>query len=243
METKPAKTNKQELQHYNIAQPNDVIAMSGQLQKFIKEQKLTTGIQGKDYVNVEGWQFAGAMLGIVPVVEYCKNISTADELKYEASVFLTNLQTGQMVGRGIAICSKLEQKKRYFDEYAIASMAQTRAIGKAYRNVLAFVMRAAGFEPTPAEEMDFNSPEKEEAKPQPAPAPKAQQTTEEPATDKQKALIISLVQSHVFTEEEQAKVLDQVETYSKVKAMKVTENITKTLNERKAQEKAKATAA
>jgi site-specific recombinase XerC len=34
-------------------------------------------------------------------------------------------------------------------------MAQTRAIGKAYRNLLAWLMKAAGFEATPAEEMDF----------------------------------------------------------------------------------------
>jgi hypothetical protein len=35
-------------------------------------------------------------------------------------------------------------------------MAQTRAIGKAYRNLLAWLMKAAGFEATPAEEMDFD---------------------------------------------------------------------------------------
>ena len=37
------------------------------------------------------------------------------------------------------------------------SMAQTRAIGKAYRNCLAWIIRAAGYEPTPAEEMDYNT--------------------------------------------------------------------------------------
>ncbi len=41
------------------------------------------------------------------------------------------------------------------DEYAILSMAQTRAVGKAFRNQLAWLMKAAGFEATPAEEMDF----------------------------------------------------------------------------------------
>ena len=38
-------------------------------------------------------------------------------------------------------------------------MAQTRAIGKAYRNLLAWLMKAAGFEATPAEEMDFTPAE------------------------------------------------------------------------------------
>ena len=36
-------------------------------------------------------------------------------------------------------------------------MAQTRAISKAYRNILAWIIRAAGYEPTPAEEMDYTS--------------------------------------------------------------------------------------
>lgn len=153
METTLTKS-KNELQSYSLANPGDVLNMAVQLKKFITEQKLVSRIQGKDFVNVEGWQFAGAMLGIVPVVEYSKNLSTDNEIKYESLVTLVNLQTDKTVGRGIAICSNKESTKRQYAEYAISSMAQTRAIGKAYRNVLAFIMRAAGFEPTPAEEMD-----------------------------------------------------------------------------------------
>jgi hypothetical protein len=37
-------------------------------------------------------------------------------------------------------------------------MAQTRATGKAFRNLISWLMKAAGFEATPAEEMDFNKP-------------------------------------------------------------------------------------
>jgi hypothetical protein len=37
-------------------------------------------------------------------------------------------------------------------------MAQTRAEGKAYRMLLSWLMKAAGFEATPAEEMDFAKP-------------------------------------------------------------------------------------
>jgi hypothetical protein len=53
----------------------------------------------------------------------------------------------------MAICSNKEMSKKGFDEYAIASMAQTRAIGKAYRNKMAFIMKMAGYEATPAEEV------------------------------------------------------------------------------------------
>ena len=39
------------------------------------------------------------------------------------------------------------------DDYALRSMAQTRATSKALRQPLGFVMSLAGFDPTPAEEM------------------------------------------------------------------------------------------
>ncbi len=51
----------------------------------------------------------------------------------------------KLVSVGIAICSNKEGSKKFFDEYAILSMAQTRAVGKAFRNQLAWLMKAAGF--------------------------------------------------------------------------------------------------
>jgi hypothetical protein len=77
------------------------------------------------------------------------------EIKYMAKCEVRNITSGQLVATGVALCSNFERSKKGFDEYAILSMAQTRAIGKAYRNLLAWLMKAAGFEATPAEEMDF----------------------------------------------------------------------------------------
>jgi alkylated DNA nucleotide flippase Atl1 len=58
-----------------------------------------------------------------------------------------------VVSRGFAICSQKEMNRLRSDEYVLASMAQTRAIGKAYRNVIGWVMKLANYEPTPAEEI------------------------------------------------------------------------------------------
>lgn len=77
-----------------------------------------------------------------------------DYYAYECTCKLVSIQTGKEVGTGHAICTNAESKKLDFDEYAVASMAQTRAIGKAFRNMLGYVMNAAGYETTPAEEMD-----------------------------------------------------------------------------------------
>ncbi|WP_460893352.1 hypothetical protein [Rufibacter soli] len=146
---------KSKIESFDISRSDETMHLAVDLAKFIKENRLFQNIQGKEYVNVEGWQYAGSRLGILPVVDELTNMSDSAEIKYLAKVNLLNLRTEQIVGAGFAICSNKEQGRKYYQEYAIASMAQTRAIGKAYRNALAWIIRAAGYEPTPAEEMDY----------------------------------------------------------------------------------------
>lgn len=143
--------------NYELSKPLEAMAVAETLQKFVREKRLTANIQGKEYPLVEAWQFAGSQLGLYPVVINVQNISTPEEYKYQASVEVRRFSDDKVVGFGFAICSNKEKTKRYFDEYAICSMAQTRATGKAFRNLLAWLMKAAGFEATPAEEMDFKT--------------------------------------------------------------------------------------
>jgi hypothetical protein len=140
---------------YELINKDSMLQLSNELSKLIKEKGLSSNIQGKQFVNVEGWQFAGASLGLMPIITDTKDLSNDSTIKYMATCEVRNINTGNVVATGIALCSNAEKTKRYFDEYAILSMAQTRAIGKAYRNLLAWLMKAAGFEATPAEEMDF----------------------------------------------------------------------------------------
>ena len=140
---------------YELINKDSMLQLSNELSKLIREKGLSSNIQGKQFVNVEGWQFAGASLGLMPIITETKDLSNETSIKYMAICEVRNINTGAVVATGIALCSNAEKTKRYFDEYAILSMAQTRAIGKAYRNLLAWLMKAAGFEATPAEEMDF----------------------------------------------------------------------------------------
>jgi hypothetical protein len=148
---------KSKVQSFDISRSDETLDLAKDLAKFIKDNKLTTNVQGKEFVNVEGWQYAGSRLGIVPVVEHVINVSNEAELKYQAKVTLFDLRHQATVGAGFAVCSNKESGKKFYQEFAIMSMAQTRAIGKAYRNCLAWIIRAAGYEPTPAEEMDYNT--------------------------------------------------------------------------------------
>lgn len=137
-----------------LKNPNEILQFATSLKEMIVQNKLFTNIKGKNYVNVEGWQIAGAFTGTFPVVEKVEELpAKPGEFKYRAEVSLRD-QDGKMAGYGVAICSNREAGKKNFDEYAVASMAQTRAVGKAYRMKIGWLLKVAGYETTPAEEMD-----------------------------------------------------------------------------------------
>ena len=152
---------------FDLAKPNQTLELANILANFIKEKNLSVKIQGKDYVKCEGWTFAGSQLGMIPIITSCESISNNGEYKYRSQVEIRRIADDKLMGIGIAICSNVEPSKKSFQEYAICSMSQTRAIGKAYRNLLAWLITAAGYSPTPAEEMDFVNGEKEIPKNQP----------------------------------------------------------------------------
>ena len=135
---------------YEIDKPQQVIKMAVILKDFIVKNNLSVRIVNRDYVLVEGWQFAGGLMGLNPRIV---KVEKLDNMKWLAQAEIVNIKTKEVVGSGYALCSKAESKKSSFDEYAILSMAQTRAIGKAYRNLIGWVVKMAGYEATPAEEM------------------------------------------------------------------------------------------
>lgn len=137
----------------NLTNPSDIMDFATTLKKLIIENKLFTSIKGKNYVIVEGWQIAGAFIGIYPIVEKVEDLSDGMKYRYRAEVTLRD-KDNNIVGTGMAICTNREPGKTNFDEYAVASMAQTRAVGKAFRMKIGWLLKVAGYETTPAEEMD-----------------------------------------------------------------------------------------
>jgi len=143
-------TNEIQKRAYELDKPLQMAKMANLVKSYVVKNNLYVPIVGKNYVMVEGWQFAGGMMGLFPRVVKVENIGT---MKWMAQVEIVNSKTKEVLSSGFAICSKEENKKASFDEYAILSMAQTRAIGKAYRNLIGWVMKLAGYESTPAEEI------------------------------------------------------------------------------------------
>lgn len=116
----------------------------------LKSRRLTTNIQGKDHVQIEGWQTLGAMLGVTPVCVWTRSLGNGWEARVEARTL-----DGRVVGSAEAMCTRDEKMWRNRDDYALRSMAQTRASSKALASPLRFVVTLAGYEGTPAEEMTF----------------------------------------------------------------------------------------
>lgn len=146
--------------------------VANELKKFVTQQQLTVNIQGNNYALVEAWQFCGINFGYYPIVvkvenestyapvtftwvDKYKNTKTKDTFhyKYRATVELRRHSDERVMQRAEMVCTNEEYGKHEFQEYAIQSMAQTRAIGKAFRLSVGWVMKAAGFEATPYEEM------------------------------------------------------------------------------------------
>ena len=136
------------------------------LAPLVRQQGLVVkGLNSKDkdaeYVTVEGWEVLGTMLGIVPdtrVVEEMKNdkgivvgFKARATLYQNPTIDDGKIIDGHVLATAEAYCTKDDYQKKYF---SMASMAQTRALGKAYRMALSWIVKMAGFEATYAEDME-----------------------------------------------------------------------------------------
>jgi hypothetical protein len=137
---------------FGTSDPTEVIQKASEvaaaLKDVITKKQLFSKIQGKDHVRVEGWQLLGSMLGISAV---CVGTETV-EGGWKATVEARRMD-GMAVGRADAVCTRKENQWKNRDDYALLSMAQTRATSKALRGPLGFVVSLAGYSATPAEEV------------------------------------------------------------------------------------------
>lgn len=131
----------------------------------IRSQKLAVKIGPSEHVRVEGWTLLGSMLGVFPICVWTRQLEREGvPIGWEARVE-ARTRSGETVGAAEAQCTRDENQWSWEptgkdgrklpprDDYALRSMAQTRATSKALRQPLGFVMQLAGFNPTPAEEM------------------------------------------------------------------------------------------
>jgi len=130
------------------------VVMANALKDIILRQRLYSMIRGKAHVHAEGWAACGAMLGVLPRERPELTVYLPDIQGWSAYVDLVRMSDMAIVGGAGAICTRTEEQWEDRDEYAMRSMAVTRATGKAYRLGFAWIMKLAGYEVLPSEEAE-----------------------------------------------------------------------------------------
>lgn len=154
---------------FALEEPAEMIqkatAAANVLKDVVKKAGLVASIGGKEYLTVEAWTTLGVLVGCTARTEWSREI----EGGYEAAVEVVNAH-GLVIGRAEALCTRAERNWKNRDDYALKSMAQTRAMGKALRMPLGWIAVLAGYQATPAEEMPTaaQEPPGRGAAPQPA---------------------------------------------------------------------------
>ena len=130
------------------------------LGELILRRSLFTEIHNKKYVHLDGWQVAGTMLGVVAVVTGTEEIEGGWKATAEARTL-----DGRVIGAAESICTRDEKRGPWksAEGYALIAMAQTRAMSRALRGPLGFILKLSGYESTTAEDADSIAPEPQQA--------------------------------------------------------------------------------
>lgn len=124
--------------------------VAASLKRVIQSQDLAVKIGQSEYVTAEGWEVLGTMLGCTPYVEDVVEIPVDHKHKFMYKATVSIRQGDTILSRASAMAERNNMQK---DRPSVYSMAQTRALGKAYRMALSWIVKMADYEPTPAEEM------------------------------------------------------------------------------------------
>jgi hypothetical protein len=131
------------------------------LMQVVQEAGLSRDLGGsKKHLDVEAWQTIGRFNGyLTDIVWVHPIIENGEKVGYEARAELVRIDDGvHLIGAQSSCFSDevIEKRdgtliKRWDNEHAVASMAQTRAQSKLGRMAFAWVAVLAGFSGTPAE--------------------------------------------------------------------------------------------
>lgn len=134
------------------------------LRDVIERKPAKVVINGKTFLQFEDWQTLGRFYGVTAAARSTTLIEEGRVRGYEAHADAILVSTGVVISSAQAMC--LDNESKWSDKpiFQLRSMAQTRACAKALRNVLAWVVVLAGYQPTPAEEIEDTPPRTNESR-------------------------------------------------------------------------------
>lgn len=124
------------------------------LKGIVQSQNLSVRLQQTEHLKVEAWITIGKGYGYTAKSEselIRDGSGNVEGAKATATVLDTN---GIEVGGADSYCFFSEPGKEGNSVSQIAGMAQTRAVGRAFRELLSWVVVLAGYSATPLEEME-----------------------------------------------------------------------------------------
>jgi hypothetical protein len=117
----------------------------------------------KSYVPIEGWQYAASLMGLSARVSEVTPMPEKNGWMAKAEVVNQN---GVVVCSGFGFVGRDEPKWANAPETDLEAFAQTKAVSRALRNCISYLIKAAGYSTTPAEEMyGIKTPKKSGVKP------------------------------------------------------------------------------
>lgn len=123
--------------------------------------KTAKNIQGRKYVCVEGWQAIAVAHGCVASADHVERVEDEGCKGFRATGSIRRMSDGAEISRAEGFVGDDETMWAKRPVYARRAMAQTRAISRACRSAFSHVVVLidSNLSTTPAEEMDFASPE------------------------------------------------------------------------------------
>jgi hypothetical protein len=135
--------------------PAEVVASGNSTAKACKAIILqnTMILQGKRWIKAEGWQALAAACDYSPRIDVVEELANGD---IRAVCSLIRLSDGVVVASAEGYIGTDEPTWKSRQRYAKRAMAQTRAVSRACRSALAWIIPLldAGLETTPAEEVE-----------------------------------------------------------------------------------------
>jgi hypothetical protein len=138
--------------------PDEIVAavqrVATALKSVIAAKDMVMRIGGREYVRAEALQALATITDLTTEIEWTRPLP--DDSGWEARA-IARTADGRTAGSAEAMCTREETHWANRPPYALRAMAQTRAVSRALRAPLGFVMVAAGASATAAEEMDVTT--------------------------------------------------------------------------------------
>lgn len=122
------------------------------LMDIVSQKNWAVNIGGKKYLQFEAWQTLAKFYGLTVRTVETKYVEYGNIKGFEARSEVVN-KDGNVIGAGEGACLTDEKTWNGRPLFSLKAMAQTRASGRALRQMLSWIAVLGGYAPTAAEEM------------------------------------------------------------------------------------------